>query len=175
MFTKSVRRLLSAVAISGCLVGTAQVITSAQEGLTIFSGVERENILSYRLDYNGIPGNWDRYRLRIPAKKMVQDAVKFYVTYPDYYEGKFDPDEIEVRIDGEALPLKEVIWDQESRIIEIELEEPIDETRKVELVFSDVKNPRSPGTFYFHGQVLSASDIPVRQYVGTWIIGINRQ
>ena len=176
MSLKPLTKLFVTLAASGCFLGGWGAIALAQStpGLTIFSGVERENILNYKLDFGGRPGSWDRYRLRIPAKKMTQGAAKFIITYPDYYEGKFDEDSIEVRVDGEPLPLREVIWDEENYLIEIDLEEPITESRKVELVLSNVKNPRYGGTFYFNAEVLGANDIPIRQYLGTWIVSINR-
>ena len=170
------KRIFTTLAVSSILIGGAQAITSAQSnpGLTIFSGVERENILNYHLDYGGHAGGFDRYRFRVPAKKMTQGAAKFFIAYPDYYKGKFNTDEIEVRIKGqkEPVPLREVVWDKESRIIEIDLEQPIRESKKVEIVFSGVKNPRFGGTYYFHCQVLPAGDLPIRQHLGTWILSI---
>ena len=176
MLTSITKRLLLTLAASGCLLGGISTVALAQRnpGLTIFSGVERENLLNYRLDFGGRAGGWDRYRLRIPAKKMTQGASKFIVSYPDYYEGKFDEDAIEVRIDGESLPLREVIWDKESQLIEIDLEQPITESRKVEIVLSNVKNPRFGGTYYFNAEVLGAGDLPIRLYLGTWILSIGR-
>jgi hypothetical protein len=170
------KKILSALVLSGCLVAGGQAVTRADSmpGLTIFSGVERENLLPFYLDFGGRPGAWDRYRLRIPAKKMTQGASKFIIAYPDYYEGKFDTDSVEVRVKDERIPIREVLWDRESRLIEIDLEQPITASNKVELVFSNVKNPPMGGTFYFNCQVLAANDIPVRLYLGTWIIDINR-
>lgn len=71
MARKYTLRLLSALAISGCLVTSLASIglTQGLPGFTIFSGVERENQLSWRMDFDGEPGVRDRYRLRIPAKK----------------------------------------------------------------------------------------------------------
>ncbi len=167
-------RFLGMLAAASCLLGGVQAIATAQSnpGLPIFSGVERENILSYHLDFGGSAGYRDRYRLRIPGKKMTQGAAKFFIAYPDYYNGRFDPEKIEVRVGGKSLPLRDVVWDQESRIIEIDLEEPITKSNKVEIVLSNVRNPRL-GTYYFHAQVLPAGDLPVRQYLGTWILSIN--
>ena len=130
---------LSAIAISSCLLGSVATITLAQgnSGLTIFSGVNRENILNYYLDFGGKANARDRYRLRLPGKKLIGGAAKFFIAYPDYYDGKFDVDKIEVRVKNgkkqESLPLREVIWDQESYLIEIDLEEPIRESKKVEI------------------------------------------
>ncbi len=184
--SSSWKRFFTTLAISGCIVSSIPIISHAQGGLTIFSGVNRENILNYYLDYDGKKYNRDRYKLRISGKKLTGGAAKFFISYPDYFDGKFDVDmdyekepkknPVQVRVKKskkqEYLALREVIWDKESRIIEIELEEPLRESRKVELVFSNVKNP-DIGTYNFNCDVLPAADLPIRQYVGTWIININ--
>lgn len=170
----SLKNTLATLGVAGCLIASIPLITNAQggSGLTIFSGVDRENVLDYYLDFNGQRHGRDRYRLRIPGKKLMQGASKFYIFYPDYYDGKFKEDKIEVRIDGEPLALSDVIWDKENYLIEIDLEEPLKESKKVELVFSGVKNP-DVGTYYFRCEVLPAVDLPIRQYIGTWIISID--
>ena len=171
------KHLLTALALTTTIVATVpqQIKAQSNPGLTIFSGVERENILNYRLDFGGNAGGWDRYRFRVPGKKITQGVDKFFISYPDYYTGKFDTDRIEVRDkDGNSLPLREVIWDQESRIIEIDVEEPILESNKLEIVFSNVKNPDDVGTFYFQCQVLTPGQVPLRLIVGTWIVSINQ-
>lgn len=170
----SVKKIMTTIGVAGCILTSVPLISFAQggSGLTIFSGVDRENILNYYLDFNGQRNNRDRYRLRIPGKKLMQGATKFFVFYPDYFDGKFEEDKIEVRIDGEPLALRNVMWDRENYLIQIELEEPITESRKVELVFSGVRNP-DVGTYYFRGEVLPAVGVPARQYIGTWIISIN--
>jgi hypothetical protein len=169
--------LASGLALSGCLLATFPnvALANGNPGLVIFSGVdERKNILGYHLDFGGEPGGWDRYRLYIPGKKLNEGATKFYVTYPDYYKGKFDEDSIEVRVGEESLPLRGVVWDKESRIIEIDLENPLTATNDVEIVMSNVKNPTFGGTFYFTAQAMAAGSVPVRLYLGTWIISIDR-
>jgi hypothetical protein len=175
-FKLSARQFIASVAISSSLITALPYLVLAQSnpGLTIFSGVDRKEILNYYLDFGGKAGGWDRYRLRIPGKKMTQGAARFFISYPEYYSGKFDVDKIEVRVKGESLPLREVIWDQESRIIEIDLEKPILESNQVELVFSNVKNPRPGGTFYFQCQVLTPGQIPLRLHLGTWIVSIGQ-
>ncbi len=171
----SSRRLLTTLAISSCLLTGLPYFVSAQSnpGLTIFSGVDRQNILNYHLDFGGKANGWDRYRLRIKGKKLTEGVARFFISYPDYYNGKFDVDKIEVRMNGKSLPLREVIWDEESRIIEIDLLEPILESKQVELVFSNVRNPSNGGTFYFQCQVLTPGQVPLRLQIGTWIISIN--
>ncbi len=169
------QRLALVLALSGCFLGGSQLLTLAggNSGLTIFSGVERRDILDYYLDFGGRPNNKDRYKLYVPAKKLTQGASRFYISYPEYFNGKFNTDKIEVRVDGESVPLNEVVWDKESRIIEIDLLDDIVAATKVDIVFSDVKNPDS-GTYYFRGDVQAAGEIPVRLFMGVWIISIER-
>lgn len=165
--------LISTLILAGSLVAGFGAITWADSnpGLTIFSGVDRKDILDYYLQFGGRPNQWDRYKLYIPAKKMTQGASTFFISYPDYFDGKFDTKKVEVRVGKESLPLKEVVWDQESRILEISLAQAIDSSSKVEIVLSNVKNPDF-GTYYLVCDALAAGDIPVRLYLGTWIVSI---
>ncbi|MGB6297283.1 MAG: DUF2808 domain-containing protein [Rivularia sp. (in: cyanobacteria)] len=173
------RRLLSAVAVTGFLLAGVPAITFAQglPGLTLFSGVKSENQLSYRLDFGGQTRDWDRYRLRIPGKKLKMAVEKFVIAYPDYYDGEFDTDEIEIKV-GNKKPVKlakdEVKWDKKGKVLELYPKEPIPAGKKVELQLSNVQNPDFPGTFYFNLLVQSPGDkTALTRYVGTWIIGIN--
>ncbi|HAC62709.1 MAG TPA: hypothetical protein DCF68_04025 [Cyanothece sp. UBA12306] len=173
------KRLLSALALSGCLFTGVQALTWAgsNPGLTIFSGVDnRKDILNYHLDFGGRPRQFgERYRLYVPGKKLTQGVSKFFISYLERpeFDGKFNLDKAEVRVEGESIPIKDIYWDKESRVIEIELAQPLEASKKAEIVFSGVKNP-SNGTYYLICDVLSAGDIPIRLYVGTWIVSIER-
>lgn len=170
------RRLFATLAVSSLLLTGLPIVTSAQNslpGLTIFSGVKRENELPFKLDFGGQTNGWDRYRLRIPAKKLNLAVAQFVVTYPEYYKGKFDPKKIEVRIKNKKVPLQDVVWDKENRKVEIYPQEPVPAGSRVELVFSDVKNPSTGGTFYFNCQVQSPGDVPLLRPIGTWILTIS--
>lgn len=172
---KPTRRLLAAIAVTSCMLAGLPATISAQSlpGFTIFSGVKSENQLPFRLDYGGQASQWDRYRLRIPAKQLKLAAAQFSVSYPNYYKGTFDPKKIEVRIKGKKIPLQDVVWDKEKRVVEIYPQEPVPAGSRVELVFSNVKNPGFGGTFYFNCQILSPGDVPLLRYVGTWILSIS--
>ncbi|MEB3310074.1 MAG: DUF2808 domain-containing protein [Snowella sp.] len=174
-FTLSSRWLLSLLAISSCLVAAVPTLTLAggNSGLTIFSGVERKDILEYFLQFNGLPNQRDRYKLYIPSKKLTQGASKFFISYPKNFDGLFRTDSIEIRLKDKSVPLKSVIWDKESRFLEITPEEAIPPNTKVEIVLSNVTNP-DMGTYYFVADALASGDIPVRLYLGTWIISISR-
>ena len=169
------KRLIAMLAVSGCLVGGLPLLTWAgsNPGLTIFGGIDRKDELRYNLQFGGHPNEKDRYKLYIPAKKLSEGAKKFFVTYPDYFNGRFDLERIEVRAEGKSLPLKEVYLDKESRFIEIEMLEEVEANSGVALVFSNVRNP-DWGTYYLNCDVQVSGDIPLRLRVGTWVLSINR-
>jgi hypothetical protein len=125
------------------------------------------------LDFGGQTNGWDRYRLRIPAKKMNLAASLFVINYPKYYKGTFDPKKVEVRVKGKAVPLSEVRWDKENRVIEIYPEQPVPAGSNVELVLSNVKNPAFGGIFYFNCSIQSPGDVPLSRYLGTWMLSIS--
>jgi len=154
---------------------TLGATAGSNPGLTIFSGVDHKDILNYYLDFGGNPGQTDRYKLYIPAKKLSQGASRFFISYPDYFNGVFDtsPGSIEVRVAGQSLPLKNVYWDKESRYLEINLAKPIEGSTEVTIVLSNVQNPNL-GTYYFVGDAQISGQIPLRVYIGTWIISIDR-
>ncbi|BAT56065.1 hypothetical protein NOS3756_50650 [Nostoc sp. NIES-3756] len=168
------RRLLSALAVTGCVIAAVPTVSFAQSlpGFTLFSGVKSENQLPFRLDFGGESNSWDRYRLRIPANKMKLAAAQFAITYPDYYKGTFDTKDIEIEVKGKKVPVSEVKWDKEARILEIFPEEPVPAGSRVELVLSNVRNPAFGGTYYFNCQILAPGDVPLLRYLGTWIVSI---
>ncbi|AUT03327.1 hypothetical protein CLI64_24535 [Nostoc sp. CENA543] len=168
------RRLLSVLALTGCvLTGLPTMVLAQGQGFVLFSGVKRENQLPFRLDFGGQTSSIDRYILRIPAQNMKLAAAQFAVTYPNYYKGSFDTKKIEVRVRGKKVPLSEVKWNKESGLIEIFPEEPVPAGSRVELVFSNVRNPSSGGTYYFNCQILSPGDLPLLRYIGSWILTIS--
>lgn len=174
---RSKSRFLATLAASASLLAGWQAVTVAQSnpGLTIFSGVERQNELSYHLDFGGNRDGRDRYRLRVPANKMEIGVAKWAVSYPDYFDqtgGKFDVDKIEVRVGDRSLPIQEVVWNKEDNVVLIYMEETIEAGQGIELVFSNVNNPRWGGTFYFECRVATPGDVPLPRYLGTWIVSI---
>jgi len=137
----SIGRLFGVVAVTGCILTGFSASSWAQStpGFTIFSGVAREDQLSYYLDFGGQRDGWDRYRLKIPAKKMELGVAQFAISYPDYFDGKFDPKKIEVVVKGKSVKVSEVNWDKENHLIQIYMEEPITAGNNVELVYNKVK------------------------------------
>jgi len=172
---KIMKRLLPALALSSCLLTGISTTTLAQSlpGLTLFSGVKSENQLSFFLDFGGQTNSTDRYRLRLPANKMKLPVSQFNITYPEHYKGSFDTKEIEVRVKGKSVGLKEVKWDKETRVIEIVPQEAVPANSSVELILSNVQNPSFGGMFYFNCQVFSPAGAQIPRYLGTWIISIS--
>lgn len=166
--------LFSGLAVVSCLMTGLPTASLAQglPGLTIFSGVDRENQLGYRLDFGGEISRPDRYRLRIPARKMTLAVSEFIVSYPDTYTGEFNPKKVELKVDGEEIELESVNWDQENRVIEVYPKESVAAGTRVEIILSDVQNPRRIGTHYFNALVRSQGDVPLNRYLGTWILSI---
>jgi hypothetical protein len=167
------RRLFSALAVSSCLLTSFPVLTKAQglPGLVLFSGINRESQLNYVLDY-GRRDMWDRYELKIPAKKLKLGVAQFEIEYPEYYDGKLDKDKIEVLVKGKSVPLQTVNWDKEGHRIQIFPQEPIQAGNDVKVIFNNVKNPPFGGTYYFHCHIFTPGDVPLPRYVGTWILSI---
>lgn len=169
------KRILSALAITSCLLTGLPVVTLAQglPGFTLFGGPKSENQLNYRLDFGGRSSSWDRYRFRISSKKMKLAVSQFSITYPDYYSGTFDPTSVEVVVGDQSVPLQEVKWSQENRVLEILPKEPVPAGKDVELIFSNVKNPDFGGIFYFNCNILAPGDVPLLRYIGTWVVSID--
>ncbi|WP_066376889.1 MULTISPECIES: DUF2808 domain-containing protein [unclassified Anabaena] len=167
------RRLLSTLALTACVMTALPTTLAHAQGFVLFSGVKRENQLPFRFDFGGQRNGIDRYILRVPAEKMKLAVAQFAVSYPDYYKGTFDPEKIEVRVRGKKVPLSEVKWNREGGLIEIFPEEPVPAGSRVELVFSNVQNPAFGGTYYFRCQVLFTGDVPLLRSLGTWILTIN--
>ena len=168
------RRLLSTLAVTSCLLAGIPAISWAQSlpGFTLFSGVKSENQLPFRLDFGGQSNGWDRYRLKISNKKLKTAVAHFVITYPDYYKGTFDTKQIEVKVRDKKIALSEIKWDKENRVLEIYPEEAIPAGSNVELILSNVKNPAFGGVFYFNCSIQSPGDVPLSRYIGTWIISI---
>lgn len=177
--------LLASVTLASCTAMGIHNLAVAQgnPGLIIF-GDRDIDPLNYRLDRGGDAKERDRYRLRIPKKKLQNGAIRFVIAYPDYFDGEFDLEKnkegdgyknISVRPNGEkdeALKLKNVIWDRENRFLQIDLAEPLTKPKKLEIVLSNTKNPEM-GTYYLRAQVTPAIDTPLPETIGAWVVTIN--
>ncbi|MCG9886412.1 MAG: DUF2808 domain-containing protein [Cyanobacteria bacterium] len=181
---RTLGRSLAALLTAACAATAIAPLAIAQSlpGFVLFGGPEdRETLLSFRLD-RGQEGWWDRYRLRIPAQDVAITQV--VVSYPEYYDGQFDERigrGMELRYNNrrnrESIPLKEVVWDRENRFVSLVTEEPIPANNKLEIVFHNVRNPRSGGMYNFNGRVFMPAGPDGTQassrFVGTWLLTIN--
>jgi hypothetical protein len=171
----ALRRIAPILLGSGCLLVGLPWVALAQSGgcgLTLFSGVDREKLLSCWLS-NGHAGAWDTWILRINKSKMKLAAAQFVIDYPTYFTGSFDPKRIKLKVDKRDWALQEVKLSREDYVIEIYPEEPVPAGSDVEIVASNVTNPSSPGTFYFNCRVQTPGDLPLLRDIGTWIVSID--
>ncbi|PAX49832.1 DUF2808 domain-containing protein [Brunnivagina elsteri] len=164
--------LLSALAVTGCLLTGFSGVSLAQSGINLWSGVKSENQLIHRFDFGGQANGWDRLRLRVPNKKLKTAVAQFVVSYPEYYNGSFDPKKIEVRVKGKSVPLQEAKWDKDSHAITIFPQEAIPAGNNVEIVLSNMRTPPFGGMYYFNLATQSPGDVPLSRYVGTYIVNI---
>lgn len=192
-FAKALQRSLTLLAVSSLTtalvlspkVGNARICTTG-EGITLWSGLERgDNELCYSLDWDGVPGQQDRYTLYIPATQFKQAVSKLTVSYK---AGKraldFDkrggniatkPGDIIVLVDKgkEPWPLESVSWDKDSNRLEIYPLEPIPASKEVTIILDDVRNPEM-GIYYLNCQVEMQGDTNrLLRYCGTWIVDIS--
>ena len=168
------RRSISGIALTSALFFGLPNLSFAQglPGVTLFGGPERANLLNFFLQ-SGRAGAKDRYKLRIPANKLNLAVELISITYPDYYKGKIDPDRVEIRIKDDSIALDEVIVDPENHFVQIYPLEPIPAGTKVEIVFSNVKNPTFGGMYHFNANIRTPGDVPMLRYVGTWVLSID--
>ena len=175
----------------GCLATVvAPMMVSAQlnSGFTFNwgDGPSGKQQLRYHLEY-GTPGFMnDRYWLRLGRQNVAINRIN--ITYPDYYDGFFAENGIQLRTGGtssnslfslrrdpgEVVPVAELTLDRDNRVIDIIPAEPIPAGQEVQIVISNVRNPRFGGMYYFNARIGSPGDIPLMRYVGTWILSIAR-
>ncbi len=179
------KSVLSVAAIAGCFAA-GNTFAQAQGALPSFRWNNREgfNELKNIIELSDAPNRWGRYRLKIGSNDMKRAVSQFVVNYPDYFDGKFNPDEMEVRICSKkgsflsrakcsAVELDEVDLDTENYRIALYPLEPVAAGSTVELVFDDVKNPRRRGMYQFNVLVESPGDLPLLSAVGSAILSID--
>lgn len=182
-----VKRFLPVLILLGCSFGlVTPVRAQANQGFTFTwgEGPSGRQQLQYHLD-NGTPGFMgDRYWLRLGQQKVAINRIN--ITYPDYYNGIFDPKGIEVRIGGNSgnsffqfrrdpgkkVELAEVSLDRDNRVIDIVPAEVIPAGTPVQVILNNVRNPNNGGMYFFNARIGSPGDIPLMRYVGTWILSI---
>ncbi|MDG2991651.1 DUF2808 domain-containing protein [Candidatus Synechococcus calcipolaris G9] len=186
-----VQRLLPAMFAAGCLVASGMPLVAQAQSNPGFTfnwgdGPSGSQQLRYHLDY-GTPGFLgDRYWLRLGNQKVAINRIN--ISYPDYFDGTFNAQSIELRTGGsksnsffqfrrdpgKLIELAEVTLDRDNRTIDIVPAEVIPAGTEVQVIMSNVRNPRSSGMFYFNARIGSPGDVPLMRYIGTWIISIAR-
>jgi len=153
------------------LVGSPGAVLAQGSGWTLWGGPKKE--LRYTAD-SGQVGQWDRYYLNVPRQRVA--VVEYYISYPEHYRGQLDPKAVEVvrsrawGQDQQKFRVGEVVLDKENRLLRITLIDPVPADTPVDIILSNVKNPRNSGMYFFNLQVLSPGDIPLPRQVGTWVI-----
>ncbi|MGQ9866164.1 MAG: DUF2808 domain-containing protein [Pseudanabaenaceae cyanobacterium] len=147
----------------------APSLAQGNAGFIIFGKI-RDNALDYNLD-SGTANQVDRYFLRLKPQKMAINEI--LITYPESFQGEFDPKAMAVELDGKPLPLASSQWNRANRTLELVLQEPLPADRAATVVLSNVRNPFFGGLFQFDARVRSITDLPILRYVGSWMIGID--
>jgi hypothetical protein len=173
----TVRYFVQTAFLTGCLAigisGTQAPSALAQNGVTIFSGVDRNQELSYSTDFGANPGQTDRYYLKVDKTKMKQAVNKFIVVFPDNFDGRIDAKKVEIMVNGKKTEVQEVNWDKDNGRLEIYPKEAVPAKTKVQLVLSNVTNP-SQGIYYLNCLIQVPGDVPIYRELGTWIVDISR-
>jgi Protein of unknown function (DUF2808) len=168
-------KIFPLVALTAGVLAVAPQIVKADglPGFTLFSGVDPGDRLSYNLSSDN-RRDISRYNLKIPGNKIHRLGVtQFQITYPNYYKGEFDEKAVEVFVGEKAIPVKAVKWERDRQSLQIDVAERIKTEQEIGIVLKNVKNPDSPGMFYFNCQAKSSAEFPIARYVGTWILDIN--
>ncbi|HSM84433.1 MAG TPA: DUF2808 domain-containing protein [Nodosilinea sp.] len=165
---------LAAVAATVGLSTALPQPTQAQNGLTIFGGIEPEYRLGYTIDFNFPRSTNARYYLNIDANKLPREVISMEIDYPGAFSefgGRFDPNAIELRTGTwrgrDVIATKAIDWIPEEGRIEIIPAEPIPANTDLVVVMSNVRNPRNYGYHYFNLRMMYQGDV-IDQYTGTW-------
>ncbi|PZD72293.1 hypothetical protein C1752_03880 [Acaryochloris thomasi RCC1774] len=183
----SIRRFLP-VAIAGTLITGVPAVTIAQTnpGFSFIWGGDgpgRKQQLNYVLQY-GTPGHRnDRHRYKLGRQSVAMDSIT--VAFPDYFDGRFSAKNVTLRESakgsnifnfkkGKDIPLATVEYDEDNRVLELVPESPVPAGTRSEVVISNMKNPRSGGTYFINARITSPGDVPLSKYIGTWVVSIFR-
>ena len=166
--------IVSCLAVACAVVFPSIVRAQSNAGLTLQWSNNKDNILDYCLD-NGSSGQSDRYYLEIQPQKFKFSEI--IINYPEHFNGKFDPEEIKLRVTGECrggkeLAIESATWDKDTRRVTIIPKEAIPSKTALRVVLSNVRNPDYSGFYRMDGSVLR-SDVPVPVFIGTWMITLD--
>ncbi len=151
------------------MVSTAQ----AQSGFCLIGcAKDADLILNYRIEDKQHNFTSDRYFLWIKPQKVATKEIQV-VTDPGF-DGLFSLKAIEVnsRTANKSYKVEDVVWDSELYTMTIVLDKPLPAQEEIEVVASQVTNPRSEGIYKLNARVLGTEPNPIYRYVGTWSISI---
>ncbi len=159
------------LALAG-LVGSLLLLPSAraQSGFVI-TGSEGVPVLSYRLDFRGIRGQLDRYRLKIPPQNVAVAEVQ--IKADSNFDAVIDPKNVRLEAEGKPVELAEVYWNEEFRSLEVVARQPIAAGQEIRLVLSNVRNPSAAGIYRVEARVRGTEPNPLFRKVGNWLITID--
>ncbi|MEM6451921.1 MAG: DUF2808 domain-containing protein [Cyanobacteria bacterium P01_D01_bin.105] len=178
---RSLSRLVSGLFLSGAVIAstvavlpTAPSVAQTNQGLTLFGGVSSEYRLPYTLRNNQPRSTRAAYYLRVPGTRMDRAATSLRITYPESFtrrNGSFDTDRIEVRrgrgTGGREIPVRQVVWDEDSGQIDIYLDEVIPADTSFVVAMTGVRNPDRFLMMRANALAESTGDVLPR-YLGTW-------
>ena len=170
--------LMGLFAASGLAIAGSGAIAQTTDGFTIFGGVEAQYRLGYFIDNNERRSNDARYYLRVAGRKVTDEVLELFITYPQEFEdegGHFDKTRIELREGtgrgGATIEVDEIIIDQEANVFEIYPSEPLQPNSSFVVVLHDVRNPNRYGNRYFFLDALYQGT-PLQDFVGVWPIEV---
>ncbi|MFS8913434.1 DUF2808 domain-containing protein [Synechococcus sp. H60.2] len=163
-------RLGTRLILAGLLVGALSPLAKAQSGFVI-TGSEGVPVLSYRLDFRGIRGRLDRYRLKIPPQDVAVAEVQ--ISADRNFDAVIDPQNVRLEVEGKPVELAEVYWDEEFRSLEVVARQPIAAGQEIRLVLSNVRNPSAAGIYRVEARVRGTEPNPLFRKVGNWLITID--
>ena len=166
--------IVSCLAVACVAFAPSIVRAQGNAGFTLQWGNEKDNILDYCLDNSG-SGRSSRYYLEIQPQKFKFSEI--IITYPEHFNGKFDTEDIKLRVTTDCRGGKEVaietpVWDKETRRLTIVPKEAIPSKTPLRVVLSNVRNPDYSGFYKLDARVLRA-DVPVPVVVGSWMITLD--
>ncbi len=142
----------------------------AQSGLVI-TGSEGVPVLSYRLDFRGIRGRLDRYRLTIPPQNVAVAEVQ--INGDRNFDARIDPENVRLEVEGNPVDLEAVYWNEEFRSLEVVARQPIAAGQEMQLILSNLRNPESAGIYRLEARVRGTEPNPLFRNVGNWLITID--
>lgn len=155
--------------LAGILVTNTASIAWSQSGITL-SGVEEGEELRYRFDFGGVRGRRERYRLEIPAQNVAVSELQ--LNFESSFDGSVDPEKARLEVEGQVVPLGEIFWDDSIKSLEVQIAEPVAAGQNMELILSEVRNPRNGGFYRVQARLLGTEPNPIFRYIGIWILDI---